>query len=37
MFIVIASILSAFNITKALDEDGVPITPEGDYTPTFVR
>ncbi|KAI5117352.1 hypothetical protein M0805_002462 [Coniferiporia weirii] len=37
LFIAVASILSAFNISKALDEDGVPITPKVDYIPYFIR
>ncbi|EJD01808.1 cytochrome P450 [Fomitiporia mediterranea MF3/22] len=37
IFIGVASILSTFNITKALDENGNPITPKADYTPLIVR
>ena len=32
-----SSILSMFNIEKALGEDGKPITPEVDYVSDFVR
>ncbi|KAI5117354.1 hypothetical protein M0805_002464 [Coniferiporia weirii] len=37
LFIAAASILSAFNISKALDENGVSITPKEEYTPNFIR
>ncbi|KAL5478379.1 hypothetical protein ACEPAI_2563 [Sanghuangporus weigelae] len=37
VFIGIASILAVFNIEKALDENGVPITPIEDYTSNIVR
>ncbi|KAL5514754.1 hypothetical protein ACEPAG_2070 [Sanghuangporus baumii] len=37
VFIGVASVLSAFHITKALDQNGRPITPEIDYTPHFIR
>ncbi|KAH8112981.1 cytochrome P450 [Phellopilus nigrolimitatus] len=37
VFIGIASLLSAFNIQKALDENGVPITPTEEYTTNFIR
>ncbi|KAL5520723.1 hypothetical protein ACEPAF_2725 [Sanghuangporus sanghuang] len=37
VFIGIASILAVFNIEKALDENGVPITPVEDYTSNIVR
>ncbi|KAF7378396.1 Cytochrome p450 [Mycena sanguinolenta] len=32
VWICIASILSALNVTKSLDKDGVPIEPSGEYT-----
>lgn len=32
MFINIASVLSMFDITKAVDGRGNPITPTGEYT-----
>ncbi|EJD01786.1 cytochrome P450 [Fomitiporia mediterranea MF3/22] len=31
-----ASILAAFNITKALDENGNSVTPKAEYTPNFL-
>ncbi|KAL5520722.1 hypothetical protein ACEPAF_2724 [Sanghuangporus sanghuang] len=37
VFIGIASILAVFNIERALDENGVPITPIEDYTSNIVR
>ncbi|KAH8115975.1 cytochrome P450 [Phellopilus nigrolimitatus] len=37
VFLGAASMLSAFNIEKALDEKGVPITPTEEYTSNFVR
>ncbi|PAV15608.1 cytochrome P450 [Pyrrhoderma noxium] len=37
VFIGVSSILSMFNIEKALGEDGKPITPEVDYVSDFVR
>ncbi|KAL5520731.1 hypothetical protein ACEPAF_2734 [Sanghuangporus sanghuang] len=37
VFIGVASVLSAFHITKALDQYGRPITPEVEYTPHFIR
>ncbi|KAH8115965.1 cytochrome P450 [Phellopilus nigrolimitatus] len=37
VFLGVASILSTFDIQKALDENGVPITPTEEYTTTFVR
>ncbi|KAM5541051.1 hypothetical protein V8D89_005362 [Ganoderma adspersum] len=35
LFIVIASTLAAFTISPAFDDDGNPITPSSEYTPTF--
>lgn len=29
--------LAAFNIEKAVDEDGKPIAPDEEYHPSFVR
>lgn len=37
VFIGIASILSAFNIKKAIGEDGIPITPKVEYVEEFAR
>ncbi|KLO13427.1 cytochrome P450 [Schizopora paradoxa] len=37
IFIAIASILAAFNIEAAVDENGKPIPPNEDYHPSFVR
>ncbi|EJD01826.1 cytochrome P450 [Fomitiporia mediterranea MF3/22] len=37
LFIGGASILAAFNITKALDENGLPILPKPEYTSRFLR
>ncbi|KAL5478389.1 hypothetical protein ACEPAI_2573 [Sanghuangporus weigelae] len=37
IFIGIASLLSAFNISKALDEHGQPVTPKVEYTSQFIR
>ncbi|KAJ6449507.1 cytochrome P450 [Mycena vitilis] len=31
--ITVASILATFNITKSLDDNGIPIEPSGEYTP----
>ncbi|KAI5117645.1 hypothetical protein M0805_001301 [Coniferiporia weirii] len=36
LFIAVASVLAAFNIEKALDANGVPITPAGEYTASFI-
>ncbi|KAH8115962.1 cytochrome P450 [Phellopilus nigrolimitatus] len=36
-FLGAASMLSAFNIQKALDENGVPITPSEEYTSSIIR
>lgn len=32
LYIAVASILSVFEISKARDEEGNPITPSGEYT-----
>ncbi|KAF7366443.1 Cytochrome p450 [Mycena sanguinolenta] len=32
IWICIASVLATFNLTKSLDEQGVPIEPSGEYT-----
>ncbi|KAJ7214442.1 cytochrome P450 [Mycena pura] len=32
LWICVASILAAFNITKGVDENGVPLEPSGEYT-----
>ncbi|KLO06827.1 cytochrome P450 [Schizopora paradoxa] len=37
LFIAAASMLAAFNIEKAVDEDGKPIAPNEDYLQSFVR
>ncbi|KAI5121914.1 hypothetical protein M0805_000243 [Coniferiporia weirii] len=37
IFIVVASILAVFDIQKALDDKGMPITPNEDYTPNLIR
>ncbi|THH06638.1 hypothetical protein EW145_g3950 [Phellinidium pouzarii] len=37
IYVIIASILATFDIEKALDENGVPITPPLRYTPSFIR
>ncbi|KAI5116166.1 hypothetical protein M0805_002850 [Coniferiporia weirii] len=37
IFITVASILAAFNVEKALDANGNPVTPALGYTSTFVR
>ncbi|KAH8115968.1 cytochrome P450 [Phellopilus nigrolimitatus] len=37
VFLGVASILSTFNIEKALDENGFPITPIEEYTANFAR
>ncbi|OCB89192.1 cytochrome P450 [Sanghuangporus baumii] len=37
IFIGVASILATFNIEKAVDEHGVPITPTEDYLSSIVR
>ncbi|KII84568.1 hypothetical protein PLICRDRAFT_117453 [Plicaturopsis crispa FD-325 SS-3] len=36
IYIDIACVLATFNIAKAVDADGVPITPPGDYTPNGI-
>ncbi|KII84590.1 hypothetical protein PLICRDRAFT_179402 [Plicaturopsis crispa FD-325 SS-3] len=33
LYIAVASVLATLNIEKAVDADGLPITPSGDYTP----
>ncbi|KAI5121037.1 hypothetical protein M0805_008613 [Coniferiporia weirii] len=37
IFVTVASILAAFNIEKALDESGIPITPNAEYMESFIR
>ena len=37
VWITLASVLSAFNISKALDGGGRPITPSGRYISSIVR
>jgi len=37
LFIVVASVLTTFNIEKAIGEDGKPIPPNEEYRPGFVR
>jgi cytochrome P450 len=36
LYIAVASILSVFEISKARDEDGNPVTPSGKYTSCLV-
>ena len=37
LFLIIASTLAAFNIEKAMDGNGEPIIPDGDYEERFLR
>jgi len=37
LFITIATMLAAFNLEKAIDEDGRPIEPNDQYVPGFAR
>ena len=37
LFISIASVLAAFDIKKAKGEDGISITPSGEYISSFIR
>ncbi|KII84600.1 hypothetical protein PLICRDRAFT_179410 [Plicaturopsis crispa FD-325 SS-3] len=36
LYMTIASVLATFNIEKAVDADGLPITPSGEYMPSGV-
>ena len=37
IFILIANIIATMDLTKVMDETGIPITPSVEYTKSFVR
>lgn len=37
IFLIMANIIATMDLTKAVDEAGVPITPPVEYTKSFVR
>lgn len=37
VFLIISNVIATMDLTKAVDEAGVPITPPVEYTKTFVR
>lgn len=37
IFLIMSNIVATMNLTKAVDEGGVPITPPVEYTKSFIR
>lgn len=37
IFLIMSNIIATMNLTKAVDEAGVPITPPVEYTKSFIR